>query len=84
MRCWRRKNLNQDLQDLRMNRIEENCHLSNQNNMEINELTYKINGCAMKVDNTLGNACLSAKAGLSGGNLPTLFGYRIPKSRFSV
>jgi len=38
-----------------MNRIKENCHLSNQNNMELNELTYKINGCAMKVHNTLGN-----------------------------
>jgi GxxExxY protein len=38
-----------------MNRIEENCRLSNQNNMELNEFTYKINGCAMKVHNTLGN-----------------------------
>lgn len=38
--------LNQDLQDKLINKIKS---------MTIDEITYKINGCAMKVHNTLGN-----------------------------
>jgi GxxExxY protein len=43
--------LNQDLQDETMSRIYKQEKL----NINLDELTYKINGCAMKVHNTLGN-----------------------------
>jgi len=40
------------------------------------DLTKKIIGCAMEVHKRLGNACLPAKAGISGSNLSTSPGNR--------